>query len=229
MTNDDEGPGPRIRTGNNTQQLYALRPQPTPDDALKRLLEGNTRFASNVRSIDSLVSHLRRAELAAGQRPYAIIVGCSDSRAPAEIIFDQGLGDLFVIRVAGPIIGPSQIGSVEFACEKFDTPLVLVMGHTTCGAIQATISEILEPEPKQSNHVLSIVNRIRPSIDGLVRQHRHSSRPELVEVAVKANVRACVEQLRSGSGIIEQRIIDGRLRIVGAEYHLETGKIELVP
>ncbi len=148
--------------------MYALRPQPTPDEALARLLEGSGRFASNVRSIDSLVSHLRRAELAAGQRPYAVIVGCSDSRAPAEIIFDQGLGDLFVIRVAGPIIGPSQIGSVEFACANFGTPLVLVLGHTQCGAIQATINEILKPDAEQSHHVLSIVDRIRPAVDDLV-------------------------------------------------------------
>ena len=225
---NDEGPGPRIRGESNTQQLYAQRPQPTPDEALARLIEGNGRFASNVRSIDSLVSHLRRAEMTAGQRPFAVIVGCSDSRAPAEIIFDQGLGDLFVIRVAGPIIEPSQIGSVEFACEKFDTPLVLVMGHTHCGAIQQTITEILQPTPKQSNHVLSIVNRIRPSIDDLVRRHQHAPRAELVDVAVRANVRACVEELRSRSQFIEDRMNDGRLRIVGSEYHLETGKIELV-
>jgi len=208
--------------------MYALRPQPTPEEALTRLLEGSGRFASNVRSIDSLVSHLRRAELAAGQRPYAVIVGCSDSRAPAEIIFDQGLGDLFVIRVAGPIIGPSQIGSVEFACANFGIPLVLVLGHTQCGAIQATINEILKPDAEQSHHVLSIVDRIRPAVDDLVLQHRHDPRADLVDVAVKANVRACVEQLRSGSTLIDAMISEGRLRVVGAEYHLETGRIELV-
>lgn len=211
-----------------TTTMYAVRPQPTPDEALQRLLEGSGRFASNVRSIDSLVSHLRRAELAAGQRPYAVIVGCSDSRAPAEIIFDQGLGDLFVIRVAGPIIGPSQIGSVEFACANFGTPLVLVMGHTQCGAIQATISEILKPDADQSRHVLSIVDRIRPALDELVRQHRHEPRAELVDVAVKANVRACVEQLRTGSTLIATRISEGTLKVIGAEYHLETGRIELI-
>lgn len=211
-----------------TSQMYAVRPQPTPDEALQRLMAGSARFESNVRSIDSLVSHLRRAELAAGQRPYAVIVGCSDSRAPAEIIFDQGLGDLFVIRVAGPIIGPSQIGSVEFACAKFGTPLVLVMGHSHCGAIQATIGEILEPDAENSQHILTIVDRIRPAIGGLVLQHRHDPRSDLVNVAVKANVRACVAQLRSGSKLIDSMITEGKLKVVGTEYHLETGRMELV-
>ena len=207
---------------------YSDRPQPTPDEALERLLAGSARFASNVRSIDSLVSYLRRSELLAGQRPFAVILGCSDSRAPAEILFDQGLGDLFVIRVAGPVIGASQIGSVEFACASFDVPLVLVLGHTQCGAIQATIGQILAPDAQQSRHVLSIVDRIRPGIEDLVHEHRHDARPELVDVAVKANVRACIEELVQGSPILAARIAEGRLKIVGAEYHLESGRVELV-
>lgn len=210
------------------QSMYADRPQPTPDEALDRLLTGNARFASNVRSIDSLVSHLRRAELVAGQRPFAVIIGCSDSRAPAEVLFDQGLGDLFVIRIAGPIIEPSQIGSVEFACESFDVPLVLVLGHTNCGAIQATIKQILTPDAGRSRHVLSIVDHIRVAIEPLVLEHRHDPRPELFDVAVQANVRTCIAELIESSPIIAARIADGRLRLVGAEYHLESGRVELV-
>lgn len=212
-----------IRTGQ-----YAAHPQLTPDEALARLLEGNRRFATNVRSVDALVSHLRRHELLEGQRPFAVIVGCSDSRAPAEILFDQGLGDLFVIRVAGPVIGPSQIGSVEFACLKLEAPLVVVLGHSQCGAIQATISEILQPEEGQSDHLLSIVNRIRPAVKDLVLEHRDEPPPELFDVAMEANVRACVGQLLQGSGVLRQRIADGVLKVVGAEYQLESGRVELV-
>ena len=207
---------------------YSERPQPTPDEALARLLEGNARFASNVRSIDSLVSHLRRAELAAGQRPFAVIVGCSDSRAPAEIVFDQGLGDPFVIRVAGPIIEPSQIGSVEFACSRFGTPLVLVLGHTRCGAIQATIDEILAPAEGQSLHVLSVVNRIRPAIAQLVQEHRDDPSANLTDVAVQANVRSCISELLAGSEIIAGLVEQGKVKVIGAEYHLEHGRVEVL-
>ncbi len=207
---------------------YASFPQLTPDEALQRLIDGNNRFASNVRSVDSMVSHLRRAELVAGQRPFAVIVGCSDSRAPAEIVFDQGLGDLFVIRVAGPVIGASQIGSVEFACERFGVPLVMVLGHSQCGAIAATISEILQPDERASRHVLSIVNRIRPAVDELVLRHRHDPTPELFEVAVKANVRACMTQILEGSKLLDAKIAAGELKLVGAEYEIETGRIDFV-
>src|SRR6202165_6320671 len=132
-------------------------------EALERLREGNLRFAANVRGSDAFVSHTRRVELAAGQQPFAIILGCSDSRVPAEIIFDQGLGDLFVIRVAGNIVAPSQVGSVEFAAERFDTPLVVVLGHSRCGAVLATLEELTRPRENQSRNLRSIVDRIRPS------------------------------------------------------------------
>jgi carbonic anhydrase len=214
---------PNYRTGS-----YAALPQLAPDEALHRLVEGNGRFASNVRSVDSMVSHLRRAELVAGQRPFAVIIGCSDSRAPAEIVFDQGLGDLFVIRVAGPVMEPSQIGSVEFACAHFGVPLVMVLGHSHCGAIAATIAEILNPDAGQSRHVLSIVNKIRPAVSELVLRHRHDPKPELFEVAVKANVKACMEQLRQGSTLVEARIASGELKLVGGEYEIESGRIDFV-
>src|SRR5687768_17969884 len=133
--------------------------------ALDRLREGNARFSADVSP--RVTSRRKRRELAAAQAPFAIVLGCSDSRVPAEIVFDQGLGDLFVIRVAGNIVAPSQVGSVEFAAERFETRLVVVLGHTQCGAILATLEELRQPT-EQSRNLLAIVDRIRPSVQGLL-------------------------------------------------------------
>src|SRR6266849_4743741 len=190
--------------------------------ALERLREGNLRFAANVRGSDAFVSHTRRVELASGQQPFAIILGCSDSRVPAEIVFDQGLGDLFVIRVAGNIVAPSQIGSVEFAAERFGTRLVVVMGHTQCGAIEAAI-EALTPTSEQgpaSRNVLSIVNRVRPGIQALVTTDLGRDPVRLRREAMRANVRASVNHLRHGSEVIERLAEEGGLMVVGAELDL---------
>src|SRR5919112_1807459 len=127
-------------------------------EALERLREGNARFASKMASSGALLSHTQRAALAGGQQPFAIILGCSDSRVPAEIVFDQGLGDLFVIRVAGNIVAPSQIGSVEYGVEQFGTRLVVVLGHSGCGAIAATLEEITGRATSQSRNLRSIVD-----------------------------------------------------------------------
>ncbi len=195
-------------------------------EALERLREGNRRFVSGVRSGDRLASHTRRSELAAGQEPFAIILGCSDSRVPAEIVFDQGLGDLFVIRVAGNIVAASQIGSVEFAAERFGTPLVVVLGHSRCGAVLATLEELMRPREKQSRNLRSIVDRIRPSVEALLAtQFRHDSEA-LVRHAVRSNVRVSVSHLRHGSEVLEQLIQEQGLLVVGAEYSLETGVVD---
>ena len=195
-------------------------------EALERLRDGNRRFVSNVRSHESLASEARRAELAAGQEPFAIILGCSDSRVPAEIVFDQGLGDLFVIRVAGNIVAPSQIGSVEFAAERFGTPLVVVLGHSQCGAILATIDELKRPTINQSRNLHSIVDRVRPAVEPLLHTDLRHNPDALVRDAVRANVRISVDHLRHGSAILEQLIDKDRLAIVGAEYSLETGVVD---
>ena len=195
-------------------------------EALDRLREGNRRFASDVRSLESLLSHTRRAALASGQEPFAIILGCSDSRVPAEIVFDQGLGDLFVIRVAGNIVAPSQIGSVEFAAERFGTPLVVVLGHSRCGAVVATLDELTRPAGTQSRNLRSIVDRVRPSVEPLLATERRHDPDALVRDAVRANVRISASQLRHGSEVLEQLIADGRLLVVGAEYSLETGIVD---
>jgi len=195
-------------------------------DSLRRLQEGNLRFASNVRGVDAFVSHTRRAELTAGQEPFAIILGCSDSRVPAEIVFDQGLGDLFVIRVAGNIVAPSQVGSVEFAAARYATRLVVVLGHSQCGAILATIEELRMPTDKQSGNLHAIVDRVRPAIESLLTTNIANDPDTLVQSAVRANINASVDQLRRGSPVLEQLIRDDGLLVVGAEYSLESGIVE---
>jgi carbonic anhydrase len=198
---------------------------PAPE-ALERLREGNRRFVSNVRAGDVLASPTRRREVAAGQEPFAIILGCSDSRVPAEIVFDQGLGDLFVIRVAGNIVAPSQIGSVEFAAERFKTRLVVVLGHSRCGAILATIEELGRPSEAQSRNLRSIVDRIRPSVEPLLAAGSRHGPDALVEQAVRANIRVSGNHLRHGSEVLEQLILRDGLLVVGAEYSLETGVVD---
>jgi carbonic anhydrase len=195
-------------------------------DSLSRLREGNARFTSNVRSLDALLSHTRRGELVSGQQPHAIVLGCSDSRVPAEIVFDQGLGDLFVIRVAGNIVAPSQIGSVEFAAERFGTRLVVVMGHTTCGAILATLEHIENPSGTSSRNLRSIVDRVRPSVEPLMKTDLAEDRAALLREATRANVRVAADHLRHGSQLLEDLIARDRLTVVGAEYNLETGEVE---
>ena len=198
---------------------------PAPE-ALGRLRDGNRRFVSNVRRHESLAGEARRAEVAAGQEPFAIILGCSDSRVPAEIIFDQGLGDLFVIRVAGNIVAPSQIGSVEFAAERYGTRLVVVLGHSQCGAILATIDELKRPTINQSRNLHSIVDRVRPSVEPLLRTELQRDPDALVRDAVRANVCISASHLRHGSDILEHLIEKDGLIVVGAEYSLETGLVD---
>ena len=195
-------------------------------DALDRLRNGNERFASNMLIDDALLVHDKRKQLLSGQEPFAIILGCSDSRAPAEIVFDQGLGDLFVIRVAGNIVAPSQIGSVEFAVSQFGTRLVVVMGHSKCGAVCATINELIQGCESPSKNISAIVERVKPAIEGLMRTELINDKEALENAAVRANVRASANQLRHGSEIIENLIASDGLMVVGAEYSLETGVVD---
>ncbi len=197
-------------------------------EALRRLREGNLRFTSDAGGSDAFVSQARRAELAAGQQPFAIILGCSDSRVPAEIVFDQGLGDLFVIRVAGNIVAPSQVGSVEFAAERYGTRLVVVLGHSQCGAILATVEELRRPTENQSRNLRAIVDRVRPSVEGLLATELGRDPEALVKQAVRSNIRASVDHLRHGSQVLEQLIQDQGLLVVGAEYSLESGRVEFL-
>ena len=198
-------------------------------EALVRLQDGNRRFIAGLQSEESKPNHLRRTLTAERQSPFAIILGCSDSRVPAEIVFDQGLGDLFVIRVAGNIVAPSQIGSVEFAASKFGTPLVVVLGHSQCGAVLATLEYLQErPTQEHTENSRPIVDRIRPAVENLLDSDDSDDLTMLCRSAVRANVQASVDHLKNGSGVLEQLIKKRELRIVGAEYSLETGAVEFL-
>ena len=194
-------------------------------DALARLREGNRRFAADEPTNAGSNYRSRRLETAPNQEPFAIILGCSDSRVPAELVFDQGFGDLFVIRVAGNIVAPSQVGSVEFAASLFSTRLVVVVGHSNCGAIEATVDELLGHARAQSKNLRSIVDRVRPAVQTLMSGRSGIDRQSLVDEAVRANVRASVDHLRHGSELLEELIRRGGLKVVGAEYSLESGVV----
>ncbi len=195
-------------------------------EALERLREGNRRFVSGTQGRDTDLCHSPRPELSAKQEPCAIILGCSDSRVPAEIVFDQGVGDLFVIRVAGNIVAPSLVGSVEFAAEQFGTRLVVVLGHSRCGVILATLEEIRQPMKSQSPNMKSIIDRVRPAIEESLRTDQGRKPEDIVRHAVRANVSASVNHLRHDSEILARLIGNDGLFVVGAEYSLETGEVE---
>ena len=197
-------------------------------EALRRLRDGNARFAANARGTGRLITAARRAKLSAAQQPFAIVLGCSDSRVPVELVFNQGPGDLFVIRVAGNIVAPSLIGSVEFAADRFGTRLVVVLGHSSCGAIAATIEELHRPAPNPSPNQRAIVDRIRPGVERIVADHEAEGALAVEHAAMTANVRASVGQLRHGSKIIEGLIASDGLLVTGAWYSLETGKVEFL-
>ena len=194
-------------------------------DALERLREGNRRFVSNEVDSHAFVTREHGAEMAAGQHPFAIVLACSDSRVPTELIFDQGIGDLFVIRVAGNIVAPSQIGSVEFAAKQFGTHLVVVLGHSNCGAVIATLQELALKESHRSPNLRVIVDRIRTAVEPVLEENSDVDDEAVISACVRANVHASVDRLRHGSLILEQLIGAGDLRIVGAEYSIEAGNI----
>lgn len=194
-------------------------------EALQRLKDGNQQFVDHVKTSDTLGGLDASAELVQVQKPHTIILGCSDARVPAEIVFNQGLGDLFVIRVAGNIVAPSQIGSVEFAAAKCGTRLVVVLGHTQCGAVQATI-DALEGDGAPSPGLQSIVDKVTPSVEALMDTDLRHDHDKLAAAAVRANVERSVTQLREGSDILKNLIDSEGLAIVGAEYSIETGRVE---
>jgi len=196
----------------------------TAFEALARLQEGNRRFVTN-QTTSEPIDRATRAALAAGQEPFAVILGCSDSRVPAELVFDQGFGDLFVIRVAGNIVAPSQVGSVEFAASRFGTRLVVVLGHSGCGAIVATLEEMTGRATSQSRNLRSIVDRVRPSVETLLSALGDRDPESLIGDAVRANVRASVNHLRHGSALLEQLSRTAGLKVIGAEYSLDTGVV----
>jgi carbonic anhydrase len=201
-------------------------PSISATEALDRLRDGNCRYVAGNLSHHDLTHSARRSELVDGQSPFAIILGCSDSRAPVELVFDQGLGELFVIRVAGNIVAPSQIGSIEFAVAEFGVQLVIVLGHSNCGAIEATIDAVNDKEHTYSHNLDFIVNKVRPSVESLLSDESMQDREALLKRATELNVSASVHQLRHGSDILESLITEGELKIVGAKYSLDTGIVD---
>jgi carbonic anhydrase len=201
--------------------------QPTAEESLRRLRDGNARFVQGAQDRAPFAWH---PGIVDGQRPFAVVLGCSDSRAPAELVFDQGLGDLFVIRVAGNVVAPSGIGSVEFAVSRFGTPLVVVMGHTLCGAVAASVQALEQGETPESKNLRSITDRIAPHVEGLVRlaHHQSTDRSVLLREAGRANTLASTAQLRHGSPLLEQMVASGELLVVAAEYELETGRVDFL-
>jgi carbonic anhydrase len=193
---------------------------PSPEEALRRLVDGNHRFRTRTgRMADRPWAEQLATE---PQRPFAIVLGCSDSRTPVEILFDVGFGDLFVVRIAGNIVAPSGVGSIEFAASQFGTRLVVVMGHTRCGAVHATVRAIQTGMGSESKNIRSITDRISPHIAALVRPGDPDA---VLREAVRANVRASVDHLRHGSRLIEELVLAGRVAVIGAEYELETGAV----
>lgn len=197
-------------------------------DALDELRDGNRRFVSGEIDASSIASRAHQAGMSNGQNPFAIVLACSDSRVPVEMVFDQGFGDLFVIRVAGNVVAPSQIGSIEFAAEQFGTKLVVVLGHSNCGAIIATLKELALEKTHRSPNLRAIVDRVRPAVEPVLASHRNDDTDALTGAAVRANIRASVERLAHGSLILEKLVEDDKLRIVGAEYSIETGNVEFL-
>ena len=196
---------------------------PTPEEALRRLVEGNRRFREgHPTAADRSFSAQHATQ---GQRPFAIVLGCSDSRTPVEILFDQGFGDLFVVRVAGNVVAPSIVGSIEFAASQFGSRLVVVMGHTGCGAIDATVHAIETGMGHESRNIRSITDRIAPHVAALVQPGDHAA---VIREATRANVRASVDHLRHGSRLLEELVQVGRLRVIGAEYELESGAVHFL-
>ena len=195
-------------------------------EALQRLREGNARFVSGISSIETVANPIRRGELVDGQSPFAVVIGCSDSRVPVEMVFDQGLGDLFVIRVAGNVVARSQIGSVEFAAEKFGTRLVVVLGHTHCGAIEATLDQLKHAKGGGSDNLRFIVDQVRTSVEGLLDPALGHDAEALIRVAIRTNVRVAANTLRQDSEVLKRLIQEDGLIVVGAEYSLETGAVD---
>lgn len=195
-------------------------------EALTRLRAGNRRFVESIGAGEPIAGRLPLLTLPQEQEPIAIVLGCSDSRVPAELVFDQSLGDLFVIRVAGNIVAPSQVGSIEFAASRFHTRLVVVLGHSQCGVVTATLEELRQPSANRSRNLRSIVDRVRPSVEALLGTELSKDPEALIRQAVRANVAVSVSHLRHGSEVLEDLIEHHGLAVIGAEYSIETGVVE---
>ena len=194
-------------------------------EALERLQKGNQRFAAGAPTRGGGLTPAERAAMTSGQQPFAAVLGCADSRVPAEIVFDQGIGDLFVVRVAGNVVAPSQLGSIEFATTGFGARLVVVLGHSGCGAVTAALEEIRQPTAGLSPNLAAITDRVGSALSELVQGDQPDDPGELHRLLVRANIERSVRQLLHGSEILQGLVGDG-LMVVGAEYSLATGEVK---
>jgi carbonic anhydrase len=192
-------------------------PSPTSDEALQKLIEGNRRHLSGEFTITQRLAE-RRQQVAKAQHPFAAILGCSDSRLPPEIVFDHSLGDLFVVRVAGNIVDMNGLASLEFAATQFATPLILVLGHARCGAVAAALAETKVP-----GHIVSLVDAIKPAV--LMSKGQPG---DPLDNAIRANIRHTVDDLKTSQPILGDLVKAGTLKVVGALYSLDTGKVEII-
>lgn len=200
-----------------------------PQQAIERLIEGNQRFTSGIRSVETMLGHTKMADLAAkGQKPFAVILTCSDSRSPVEMIFDQGLGDLFVVRVAGNVVAPSLLASMEFAVANFGCQTIVVLGHTLCGAVNATVKHTIDPStPLPSPHLEELVGRIRPAVEATERgKHgKDPSHPDFLHAATLANIKRSQELIFEQSRIIRDLVEKKSLSVEGAILDISNGKV----
>jgi carbonic anhydrase len=195
-------------------------------EALGQLRSGNRRFAAGLSEVDPRGAREKRAQLASGQRPWAIVLGCSDSRVPVEMVFDQGPGALFVVRVAGNIVAPTQMGSIELAADRFGTRLIVVLGHSRCGAVTAAVDDLRRQGKEMSPDLRSVVDLVKASAASLMTPGHEDDRDALIASAVRANVNASVSRLRTGSVMLANLASTDGLAVVGAEYSLESGLVD---
>jgi carbonic anhydrase len=201
-----------------------------PEVALQNLMEGNERFVTGMRCVEPMLSHTKMGDLAAnGQKPFAIVLTCSDSRSPVELIFDQGVGQLFVIRVAGNVVAPSLLASIEYAAANLGSSLIMVMGHTQCGAVTATYQHTLKPAtPMPSTHLQELVDRIKPAVDKIKLSHASTPEPELIELCSIENVKQSMELIAKQSEIVGNLCQEGKIKIYGSVLDIKTGKVNLI-
>lgn len=197
-----------------------------PKSALQRLIEGNQRFTSGVRAVEPMLAHLKMSDLAAkGQSPFAVVLTCSDSRSPAELIFDQGVGDLFVVRVAGNVVAPSLLASIEFAVANFGSAVIVVLGHTLCGAVKAACSHHQNPSERlPSPHLEELVGRIRPAVE-VAASRVSSGDPEFMKESTLQNIDRSVNLIQEQSRIVRTLVEQGKLTVHGALLDLSTGRV----
>ena len=200
---------------------------PSIDTVLSQLKAGNERYVNDQVTAEGRDS-TRRAELTTGQAPWAIVLSCADSRVAPEVLFDTGLGELFVVRVAGNVANPSTIASIEYAVSQLGTKLVVVLGHEECGAVGATLQQLRLPVPNISPHLESIIEHVRPAFRGLTGPDAEDEDEGLLERAIRANVATQTDKLREASTILRKLEQDDGLLIVGALYSLRTGGVEFL-